>query len=82
MEDGKIPVVPVAPPSLWEGTTYTVATRPSNRGVGAQENEHPPVTTEPKGIGSVDQRETKATVSTGLHIKDHKQGYEACHAQH
>ena len=31
-EDGRIPVAPFAPPSLWEGTTYTVATRPSNRG--------------------------------------------------
>ena len=29
-EDGMIPVAPLALPSLWEGTTYTVATRPSN----------------------------------------------------
>ena len=56
-EDGRITVLPLAPPSLWEGTTYTVASRPSNReGERSEKNELPPVTTKPKSIGSADQR--------------------------
>ena len=31
-EDGRVPVAPLALPSMWEGTKYTVATRPSNWG--------------------------------------------------
>ena len=31
-EDGRILVAPLERLSLWEGTTYTVATRSSNRG--------------------------------------------------
>ena len=31
-EDRRIPVVPLAPRSMWQGTTYTLATRPENWG--------------------------------------------------
>ena len=50
-------VVPLALPSLAKGTTYTVATRPSNPGEETtQRNELPPITTKPKSIGSGDPR--------------------------
>ena len=66
-EDGRIAVVPLGPPSLWEGTTYTVATLPLIGGERTQKNEPPPVTTRPKSIGSADSRWTKAMSSTGSH---------------
>ena len=50
-------VVPLAPRELREGTKYTVANVPSNRGgERTQRNELPPTTTKPKSVGSADQR--------------------------
>ena len=83
-ENGRITVVPLAPSSLWEGTAYTVATRPSNRGrERTQKNDVPTVTTKPKSIGLADQRKIKVTSSTGLHKKTtNKYMVLDVHAQH
>ena len=57
-----------------------MASSPSNqREVGTQKNELPPIIIKPKGIGSADQRYTKATSLTGLHMKT-TNSYR--HAQH
>ena len=67
-EDGRIPVVPLALLSLWEGTTYTEATRPNSLGgVETQKIELSPLTTKPKSIRSADKRYAKPTSSAGLH---------------
>ena len=55
-KDGRISVVPLAPPSLLDCTKYTVLTGPSNQGEGARtrKNKLPPVITESLLLSAVD----------------------------